>query len=60
MSKGKYEEPFHLDLPFGEALERYAQTEPRELPEPKKKKKKSGKPAENNVGAQGSLSSGQT
>jgi hypothetical protein len=40
MSKEKYEKAFALDMPFGEALERFAQTDPRELPEPKKEKKK--------------------
>jgi hypothetical protein len=40
----KREKPFHLDMPFDEALRRYAQTEPRELPakekNPNQKKKR--------------------
>ena len=39
MSNEKYEKKLAIDLPFGEALERFAQTNPRELPEPKKLKK---------------------
>jgi hypothetical protein len=44
MSKEKYEKPFALDMPFGEALARYAQTDPREVPEPEKKKKRKRAP----------------
>ncbi len=36
----KHEKPFHLDMPFDEALRRYAQTEPRELQKSKEKKLK--------------------
>jgi hypothetical protein len=39
MTKEKYEKALALDMPFGEALERFAHTDPRELPEPKKAKK---------------------
>jgi hypothetical protein len=38
MSKEKYEKPFALDMPFGEALERLAQTDPHELSASKKNK----------------------
>jgi len=36
----KREKPFHLDMGFDEALKRVAQTDPRELPQPKKKTRK--------------------
>lgn len=36
----KREKPFHLDMPFDEALQRYAQTDPREVAEKEKKAKK--------------------
>lgn len=39
MKKEKYEKPFSLDMPFEEALARLARTNPREVSEPKKKKK---------------------
>ena len=39
--KKKYEKPLHLDMPFDEALQRYAHTDPRELKkQPAKKRKK--------------------
>jgi hypothetical protein len=36
----KRDKPLHLDMSFDEALKRAAQTDPRELPKPKKAKKK--------------------
>ena len=43
----KHEKPFHLDMNFDEALRRYAQTDPRKLPAPKKKPaKKRKRPSE--------------
>jgi hypothetical protein len=36
----KREKPFHLDIPFDEALRRYAQADPREVAEREKKAKK--------------------
>jgi hypothetical protein len=33
----KREKPFHLDMPFDEALKRYAQADPREAEEQEKK-----------------------
>jgi hypothetical protein len=36
----KREKPFHLDMPFDEALRRYAQADPREVAEREKKAKK--------------------
>jgi hypothetical protein len=39
----KHEKPFHLDMPFDEALRRYAQTDPRELAPPQEKAKKQKK-----------------
>jgi hypothetical protein len=39
MTKRKYEKPLHLDMPFDEALRRFAQTDPREIPENKKLRK---------------------
>lgn len=44
MTGKKHEKPLHLDMPFEEALERLAQTEPREMPDPKKRKKKPTSP----------------
>ena len=35
----KREKPFHLDMPFDEALRRYAQADPREVAEREKKAK---------------------
>lgn len=35
----KREKPFHLDMPFDEALRRYAQADPREVVEREKKAK---------------------
>jgi hypothetical protein len=42
----KHEKPFHLDMPFDEALRRYAQADPREVAEreTKAKKKRSKQP----------------
>jgi hypothetical protein len=40
MSKEKHDKPLFLDMPFKEALARYAQADPGEMEEPKKKKKK--------------------
>lgn len=45
MPRGPYEKPLHIDLPFGEALERFAQTDLGELPDNvklKRKRKKAG------------------
>lgn len=40
----KREKPFHLDMPFGEALQRYAQTDPiSALAKPKVTSKKKAK-----------------
>jgi hypothetical protein len=36
----KHEKPFHLDIPFDEALRRYAQSDPNELRDQKHKTKK--------------------
>ena len=36
----KHEKRFHLDMPFDEALQRYAQTDPHELKAEKKKPEK--------------------
>jgi len=36
----KREKPFHLDMPFDEALRRYTQADPREVSEREKKAKK--------------------
>lgn len=35
----KREKPFHLDMPFDEALQRYAQADPREVAKREKKAK---------------------
>jgi hypothetical protein len=40
MTGKKYEEPFHLDVSFEEAMERYAQTDPAEVTDQKKRKGK--------------------
>ena len=40
---GKVESPFSLDIDFGEALARFAQTKPEEVEAPKGKKVKSAK-----------------
>jgi len=39
----KREKPFHLDMPFDEALRRYVKTVPQQLPNPKKIKRKQPK-----------------
>jgi hypothetical protein len=45
----KHEKPFRLDMPFDEALRRYAQTDPRELTaekkKPEKRKRKASSPS---------------
>jgi hypothetical protein len=38
--KKKREKPFHLDMPFDEALRHYAQVDPREVAERGKKTKR--------------------
>jgi hypothetical protein len=43
--KRKLEPPLHLDMPFDEALARYAQTDPEEVEPPKGKKPKVPKAA---------------
>jgi len=40
----KLERPLHLDMPFGEALARYAQTKPEEVEPPPGQKRKGGRP----------------
>jgi hypothetical protein len=40
----KLEPPLYLDMPFGEALGRYAQTKPEEVEPPPGKKRKKGRP----------------
>jgi len=40
MAKKKYEKPFHIDMPFDEALRRYARADPHEVAEREKKAKK--------------------
>lgn len=37
MTKRKYEKPLYIEMPFEEALGRYAGTDPKELERPKKK-----------------------
>lgn len=39
----KHEKPPHLDMSFDEALKRFAQTDPRELPNDERKAKKNPK-----------------
>jgi hypothetical protein len=41
----KLEPPFHLDMPFDEPLQRYAQTKPAEIEPPPGKKRKAVKAA---------------
>jgi hypothetical protein len=44
MTKKKHDKPLHLDMSLDEALKRFAQTDPSELPpKPKLKKRKRGK-----------------
>lgn len=43
--KRKLEPPLHLDMPFDEALARYAQTDPAEVEPPRGKRPKGGKVA---------------
>ena len=45
----KLEGSFHLDLDFGEALARFAQTKPEEVEPPKGRPRKDGKPAVGDV-----------
>lgn len=40
--KGKREPPLYLDMDFGEALRRYAQVDPAEIPDNNKREKKAG------------------
>lgn len=42
MTAGKREQPLWLDMSFGEALTRFGQTEPAELPDNSKLGKKAG------------------
>ena len=44
MTDKKLERPLHLDMPFGEALARYAQTKAQEVEPVSGKKRKSAKP----------------
>ena len=44
MTDKKLERPLHLDLDFGEALERYAKTKPAEVEPPPGRKRKGAKP----------------
>ena len=37
---GKYDKPLFIDMPFGEALERYVGVDPTEIPENKKLKRR--------------------
>jgi len=40
----KLERPLYLDMPFGEALARYAQTNPEEVKPPPTRKRKGARP----------------
>ena len=44
MNEKKLERPLYLDMPFGEALARYAQTKPEEVEPPPGKKRKKARP----------------
>ena len=44
MSEKKLERPLYLDMPFDEALRRYAQTKPEEVEPPPGKSRKGVKP----------------
>lgn len=44
MTESKLERPLHLDMPFGEALARYAQTKPEEVEPAPGQKRKSARP----------------
>lgn len=44
MNGKKLERPLYLDLPFGEALERFARTKIEEVDPPKGRKRKSARP----------------
>jgi hypothetical protein len=44
MKEKKLERPLFLDIPFGEALARYAQTKPEEVEQPPGRKRKGARP----------------
>ncbi len=44
MNGKKLERPLYLDMPFGEALARYAQTKPEEVEPAPTRKRKSARP----------------
>ena len=44
MTEKKLERPLRLDMPFGEALARYAQTKPEEVEQPPGKTPKAARP----------------
>lgn len=44
MTRKTPEPPLHIDLPFDEALRRFAQTKPEEVASPVGRKRKIGKP----------------
>ena len=44
MNGKKLERPLFLDMPFGEALARYAQTKPEEVEPPRERKRKAARP----------------
>jgi hypothetical protein len=44
MNGKKLERHLYLDLPFGEALERFAQTKPEEIEPPPSRKRKAPRP----------------
>lgn len=44
MNGKKLERPLYLDMAFGEALARYAQTKPEEVDPPRGRKRKGAKP----------------
>ncbi len=44
MNGKKLERPLYLDMPFGEAMARYAQTKPEEVEPPPGKKRKAARP----------------
>ncbi len=44
MNGKKLERPLYLDLPFGEALERFARTKVEEIDPPKGRKRKGARP----------------
>jgi hypothetical protein len=52
----KHDKPLHLDMSFDEALKRFAQTDPRQIPKEKKTKARKSKQAQSESTSKSSAS----